>query len=212
MEKTISEKLLDIQMQLKAPKNNINKFGGYSYRSCEDILEAVKFLLKETGTILILTDDVVMIGNRYYIKATAILRDTKTNEEIKNVAYARESENKKGMDDSQVTGTASSYARKYALNGLFCIDDVKDADANEYTETTQAKNTNKKVEIKTKEEAGAYKLNFGKYAGKTILEIINTNQDYAGWLLKNGDDTVKKCLQFFIAKKEETIQKDDLPF
>ena len=161
----IYEKLLNIQTELKAPKGQTNKFGGYKYRSCEDILEAVKPICKNYGATLILSDEIVVLGNglsqyvkddgnetetitkgqRFYIKATATLYDTENNnEQIWNTAYARESESKKGMDESQITGTASSYARKYALNGLFNIDDTKDADTNEFTERTQ-NNDNKKI-------------------------------------------------------------------
>lgn len=128
----IYEKLLEIQTELKAPKGQRNDFGKYNYRSCEDILEAVKPLCQKNQATLVLSDELVNIGERYYIKATATLYDTIENAKISNSAYARESENKKGMDDSQITGTASSYARKYALNGLFNIDDTKDADTNEY--------------------------------------------------------------------------------
>jgi len=147
----IYEKLLNIQTELKAPKGQKNKFGNYMYRSCEDILEAVKPLLKENKVTLQLTDKMEFLGNRYYIKATAILvdvEDTKSGEIacIENAAYARESETKKGMDDSQITGTASSYARKYALNGLFCIDDTKDADTNEYK--NQQQNSEKVIDNK----------------------------------------------------------------
>lgn len=138
------EKLANIIRELKAPKNQNNKFGGYKYRSCEDILEAVKPLLN--GAILTISDDIVMLGSgdkdgdtRYYIKATATFRDG--DFETKTTAYARESLVKKGMDDSQITGAASSYARKYALNGLFCIDDTKDADTmdNRPTQSTPRK-------------------------------------------------------------------------
>lgn len=135
----INEKLLKIQTELKAPKGQENTFGHYKYRSCEDILEAVKPLLKKNKVTLQLTDEIVFLGDRYYIKATAILKDTEEEAKIENSAYARESETKKGMDDSQITGTASSYARKYALNGLFCIDDTKDADTNEYKNQQQDK-------------------------------------------------------------------------
>lgn len=128
----IYEKLLAIQTELKAPKGQRNDFGKYNYRSCEDILEAVKPLCQKNQATLVLSDELVNIGERYYIKATATLYDTTENTQISNSAYARESETKKGMDDSQITGTASSYARKYALNGLFNIDDTKDADTNEY--------------------------------------------------------------------------------
>lgn len=121
--------LIDIQSRLKAPKNQYNKFGNYKYRSCEDILLAVKPLLAEYNCVLTLTDDIVVAGDRFYVKATATLRN-KDGKEISVSAFAREAaKGKNGMDDSQVTGCASSYARKYALNGLFCIDDTNDADA-----------------------------------------------------------------------------------
>jgi hypothetical protein len=128
----MKNKILKIQNELKAPKGQYNSFGKYKYRSCEDILEAVKPLLKENKLIMNITDELVYIGERYYIKATAILTDVENGEQFMNVAYAREDESKKGMDGSQITGTASSYARKYALNGLFLIDDTKDADTDEY--------------------------------------------------------------------------------
>ena len=123
-------KLMLIQASLKAPKNQKNAFGGYNYRSCEDILEAVKPLLYETQTTLTVSDNMVEVWGRVYVEATATLRDCESGEIIEqNVAYAREEESKKWMDAAQITWAASSYARKYALNGLFCIDDVKDADA-----------------------------------------------------------------------------------
>ena len=136
-EKTIYEKLLSVQNELKAPKDKKNTFGGYSYRSCEGILEAVKPLLQAQGLMLTIKDDVVNIGDRYYVKATVLLDDISSNGEIAITALAREEEAKKGMDASQITGTASSYARKYALNGLFLIDDTKDADTDEFHRTTQ---------------------------------------------------------------------------
>ena len=143
----MNEKLLNIQNKLKAPKGQTNKFGGYNYRSCEDIFEAVKPLLKEEKLTLRTTDELVLIGDRYYIKATAILSDGK--ETIENIAYAREEETKKGMDGSQITGASSSYARKYALNGLFLIDDVKDSDStNDGTGTV--KNDNEKLKLMVK--------------------------------------------------------------
>ena len=136
-EKTIYEKMLAVQNELKAPKDKRNNFGGYNYRSCEGILEAVKPLLQEQGLMLTIKDDVVNIGDRYYVKATALLDDISSNGEIAITALAREEEAKRGMDASQITGTASSYARKYALNGLFLIDDTKDADTDEFHRTTQ---------------------------------------------------------------------------
>lgn len=127
-------KLLEIQQRLKAPKGQYNNFGKYKYRSCEDILEAVKPILKEVGCTLTLSDEIVEKGGRFYVMATAWLRGEDTDE--RTTGYARESESKAGMDASQITGTASSYARKYALNGLFCIDDTKDADTDEYANQT----------------------------------------------------------------------------
>lgn len=127
----VYEKLQRVQTGLKAPKNQYNKFGNYYYRNCEDIQEAAKPLLQEVKATLIVGDELVMIGDRYYIKATARFVDCESVEAVENTAYAREEQEKKGMDVSQVTGSTSSYARKYALNGLFCIDDVKDADNQE---------------------------------------------------------------------------------
>lgn len=123
---SINEKILNIQNELKAPKSQWNNFGKYNYRNAEDILEAAKPLLKKEGVILTLTDEIVLIGSRYYVKSTATVKYA--DESIVVSAYAREEENKKGMDGSQVTGASSSYARKYALNGLFLIDDTKDSD------------------------------------------------------------------------------------
>lgn len=122
---SISKRLNEIQQQLKVARGQFNSFGNYNYRSCGDILEAVKPLLGEA--VVLLNDDLVMLGDRFYIKATAIFK--MDNEEVTSVAYAREAEHKKGMDSSQITGATSSYARKYALCGLFAIDDTKDADA-----------------------------------------------------------------------------------
>lgn len=140
----MKDKLLMIQLELKAPKGQTNKFGGYRYRSCEDIFEAVKPLLKKHELVLTTTDELVYIGERYYIKATAILTDGENT--ITNTAYAREEETKKGMDSSQITGASSSYARKYALNGLFLIDDVRDSDATNDAE--QQKYLDQLVQIK----------------------------------------------------------------
>ena len=123
------KRLIEIQKKLKAPKNQYNSFGKYKYRSCEDILEGVKPLLAELNVALVITDEICLIGDRYYVKATAQLLDEENKVIFGTSALAREEETKKGMDGSQVTGASSSYARKYALNGLFAIDDTKDADA-----------------------------------------------------------------------------------
>ena len=125
----IRESLFNIQQELKAPKSQRNDFGNFSYRSCEDILEAVKPLLQANNCVLIISDKLVNVGERYYIEATATLKSVEDGDYISNTAYAREPAEKKGADLSQITGACSSYARKYALNGLFCIDDQKDADA-----------------------------------------------------------------------------------
>lgn len=139
----MSKQLAAIQKSLKAPKGQYNSFGKYKYRSCEDILEAVKPILAITGTSLTLSDTLEYIGDRYYIKATATLVDNETMAVIgQTTAYAREEEVKKGMDGSQITGTASSYARKYALNGLFLIDDTKDADTDEFKNENDRKKEN----------------------------------------------------------------------
>lgn len=124
----LTAKLMMIQSELKAPKTQTNNFGNYNYRSCEDILNALKQHLLTYKAIVLLSDELVMIGDRFYIKATAKLVDTESNEEIGVSAYAREDLQRKKMDGSQLTGSASSYARKYALNGLFAIDDTKDSD------------------------------------------------------------------------------------
>ena len=174
----IYEKLVKVQTELKAPKNQRNNFGGYNYRSCEDILEAVKPLLKENGLVLTIKDDIVNIGDRYYIVAIAELIDIETSEKIVTQAQARESEQKKGMDDSQITGTASSYARKYCLNGLFLIDDTKDADTDEFTKQTKTQKINQTMitslteAIKNKEYTRGYvKEILGKYGYKELKDI-----------------------------------------
>lgn len=129
MSHNIRQKLQGIQSSLKAPKGQTNKFGGYKYRSCEDILTALKPLLAEWGCSIVIDDNLETCGGRVYIKATASLADNDSDEVISTSGFAREAESKKGMDEAQITGSASSYARKYALNGLFAIDDTKDPDA-----------------------------------------------------------------------------------
>lgn len=133
----VYQKLSFIQRDLKAPKGQYNNFGKYKYRSCEDILEALKPVCLTHNTTLFISDNMELLGDRYYIKATVTLVDIESGELVSNSAYAREPLDKKGMDSSQITGTASSYARKYALNGLFSIDDTKDADTNEFVNTTK---------------------------------------------------------------------------
>lgn len=136
------EKLLKIQRELKVPKNQFNSFGKYKYRSCEDIIEAVKPLCHAEDVVLTLSDEVVQVGNRNYVKATATLKTKDNKEAIDVTGWAREEETKKGMDGSQITGAASSYARKYALNGLFAIDDAQDSDSTNTHGKEQSKDVN----------------------------------------------------------------------
>ncbi|MEQ7026344.1 ERF family protein [Enterococcus gallinarum] len=150
-EQTFLERVSLLITELKAPKSQRNNFGKYNYRSAEDILEAVKPLANNYGLVPKLSDEPVMIGDWHYIKATASIKDVKTGEEEIATAYAREPLAKKGMDESQITGTASSYARKYAMNGLYQIDDTKDADSDEYTE--QVKQATPKPITKTQQQA-----------------------------------------------------------
>ena len=131
----VYEKLANVQAALKAPKGQYNSFGKYKYRSCEDIVESVKPLLKQYGLLLTMTDEIQHIDGRFYVAATATIIDTADGNSIMATAYAREEETKKGMDGSQVTGASSSYARKYALNGLFAIDDNKDSDSTNVGDT-----------------------------------------------------------------------------
>ena len=166
---SLIEKVVRVQSELKAPKGQYNSFGKYNYRSCEDIVEAVKPLLKQYGIVLNLSDELVLIGDRYYIKAVAVLTDG--TDVLQSVAYAREPQELKGMTDSQITGTASSYARKYALNGLLAIDDTKDPDTDEFAKTTEqepkeeVKATPKQLEILNK-----------YYTGEKLTKLLEMNK------------------------------------
>ena len=137
--KTFNERVVLAQNELKAPKGQMNRFGGYAYRSAEDILEAVKPINLKHELLLNLKDEIIEVGGRIYVKAIATLHDVHSDLKIEVQAFAREAETKKGMDDSQITGAASSYARKYALNGLYLIDDTKDADSNEQKKAIDGK-------------------------------------------------------------------------
>ena len=191
--KEINIKLMNIQQELKAPKGQYNDFGKYAYRSCEDILEAVKPLLKKEKVVLTISDELQYIGNRYYIKATATLIDTESEATISNSAYAREEETKKGMDGSQITGASSSYARKYALNGLFGIDDNKDSD----TTNIQSKEEkeDKKASPKQIELIQKY------YQGENLTKLLEVNN------LENLEDMsinkASEILSKLFKKKDE---------
>ena len=184
MENTnIYKKLNEIQIKLKAPKSQFNKFGNYKYRNCEDILEALKPLLNEFKTVISLKDEIVFIEGRFYVKATVTLIDSETGEAFSTSAFAREEETKKGQDGSQITGASSSYARKYALNGLFAIDDTKDSDS-----------TNTHGKDKTEQEK--------------VQEFLNSRDGMIEKLKENlSSDKLKRTLEAF--KVEELWQMTD---
>lgn len=189
---TFWEKICDIQLKLKAPKSQYNNFGKYNYRNCEDILEAVKPLLNEHKLVLSLSDSIEAIQGRFYVKATVIVTDGENVHKVE--AYAREEESKKGMDGSQVTGASSSYARKYALNGMFAIDDTKDSD------TT---NTGK-------DQPKEYKC---ECCGKPFTEFdwngrhYTAGQAYEMSKKKNGKPLCKKCAD---AQRTEQVNINDI--
>lgn len=180
-------KLCRVQTKLKAPKSNFNSFGKYKYRSCEDILEAVKPILANENCTVNLSDEIVLIGDRYYVKAVATFMDCTDGKSVSVSAFAREEETKKGQDGSQITGTASSYARKYALNGLFLIDDTKDADTDEHAQIVKngaekdtseplATNAEKKVFYDRCSQLGVdYKV-VAKQAGATSMASMTQEQ------------------------------------
>ena len=202
-------KLVEVQNKLKAPKNQFNKFGNYAYRNCEDILEALKPILSEVKAVVNISDEVVLVGERYYIKATVKFIDAETGEIVEASAMAREEENKKGMDASQLTGSTSSYARKYALNGLFAIDDTKDAD------TT---NTHGKENVKSLSEAQLKRMYvIGKNAGYENSKVDSMiNQKYnkkACDMTKEEYDNVVEGLQKIAdAKAEEKFIASEKKF
>lgn len=207
MAKVVYASLQAVQRDLKAPKGQFNSFGKYKYRSCEDIVEAVKPLLNDNGLILTMSDSVEEIGNRIYIKATASVIDVVTGDKVEVTAMAREPEEKKGMDTSQITGTASSYARKYALNGLFAIDDTKDADTDAYTAQTSqnapqtAKNTNKGKSIGN-EEKTLYDANDA--VRKASIAKLNAEIKR----LKLAKEDVANIAEFNFAKKSVKDMSD----
>ena len=164
----VYEKLMQVQSELKAPKNQFNSFGKYNYRSCEDILEGVKPLLLKVKATLTISDEIVQVADRIYVKATSTFTDIENGESITNSAYAREANDKKGMDESQVTGATSSYARKYCLNGLLCIDDTKDNDTNELANEKKAR-----ASKATKTEKSDEQKNAEMVAGVNPLLVPN---------------------------------------
>lgn len=184
-----ADKLKLIQSDLVAPKNLENKFGNYRYRSAEGILEAVKPLLSAVGAILTVSDEMVEVGGRIYVKATATF--TADGESISTTAFAREPESRKGMDESQITGACSSYARKYALNGLFCIDDTKDADA---TETHGKGNSEQSKATAPKGEDMVNKI-IDSFKAQTTLEGLTAKMEKANQLGYGIDPKVLSAYQ-----------------
>lgn len=208
---TVQEKLLHIQQNLKAPKNQYNSFGDYHYRNCEDILEALKPLLAEVKAVILIRDDVVLIGDRFYIKATATLQDAESQDNISNTAYARETEQKPKMDAAQITGSCSSYARKYALNGLFCIDDAKDPDTQKPPEPQEPKGNNRQQGSKTTQNrqqnatqkpTGAEKGNKAVYVNQRQMDTIRAEIE------RTGAKEKAVCYQYHISRLEDmTIEQ-----
>ena len=184
----VYEKLAAVQRELKAPKGQFNSFGKYKYRSCEDILEALKPALGKHGCAVTLSDEVVQVGERFYIRATASIMDCESGERVFNTAFAREDADKKGMDGSQITGTASSYARKYALNGLFLIDDTKDADTDAYHEQTSGEKPKEDPKIAAaKAKANDVKRMLVKIMGDKTAAAQLWNEKYK----QDANDIVK---------------------
>ena len=183
----IIEKLLAVQAELKAPKGQYNSFGKYKYRSCEDILEAVKPILKEHGASITISDELVQIGNRIYVKATARFWDIDDGGYVNNTSFAREPDTKKGMDESQITGTASSYARKYALNGLLLIDDTKDADTDENRNERESRAKKQKEQPKqepVEDRTGEPAYPTEESMVKDLMAVANKSEKVSGMLTK----------------------------
>lgn len=193
----IYEKLTHLQNELKAPKNQYNSFGKYSYRNAEDILEAVKPLLKKYNLAMWVQDDIEVIGDRFYVRAVVKLRNTENSEELETSAYAREELSKKGMDGSQVTGASSSYARKYALNALFAIDDTKDADfSNTHDEEPKKQPTKQNASKATKKQVDLIMNLYDPSDIEVMLERLNKNA--------LTDLTVTEASKMISHKKGET--------
>lgn len=202
---TIHEKMMKIQTTLKAPKNLYNSFGNYKYRNAEGILEAVKPLLAENKMSMYITDDVQAVGDRVYVKATVKVLDTETGEWVETSALAREALNKKGMDDSQITGTASSYARKYALNGIFLLDDTKDADTDENQKERKAR-ADKQADDNNADAIRAMKIS--KIKQDTLLSLcdemaFDINKILASYHHKSISEITEGEYQYIVANKDK---------
>ncbi|NSH29979.1 ERF family protein [Anaerostipes hadrus] len=202
---TIHEKMMKIQTTLKAPKNLFNSFGNYKYRNAEGILEAVKPLLAENKLSMYISDDVQAVNDRVYVKATVSIFDIETGESVMATASAREALNKKGMDDSQITGTASSYARKYALNGIFLLDDTKDADTDENQKERKAR-ADKQTDDNNAEAIRAMKIS--KIKQDTLLSLcdemaFDINKILASYHHKDISEITEGEYQYIVANKDK---------
>ena len=197
----VYEKLAKIQAELKAPKNQYNSFGGYNYRSCEDILEAVKPLAHKYNAVVVVSDELCVKGDRYYVAAHAMLVDTEEEGQIIATAYAREPDTKKGMDSSQITGASSSYARKYALNGLFAIDDTKDRDTPEAAkedaerekEAAKAEENERQQAIKNFKDT-ATKAGFNEEEQKILISKSFKGKQVSEMTLKQAQNATNKVV------------------
>ncbi|EIC5148332.1 ERF family protein [Salmonella enterica] len=199
------QKLINIQSSLNAPKNQYNSFGKYHYRSCEDIMAALKPLLKQEGVLQYITDEVVLIGNRFYVKSTVTLTDGESS--ISNAAFAREEETKKGADGSQITGSASSYARKYALNGMYNIDDAKDADTDEHKQQQNAAPAKKAKPASSSHYPEQVLKAFSEYATtETDKKKLIERYQHDWQLLAGHDDEQTKCVQVMNIRINELKQ------
>lgn len=190
----INEKLLEIQTELKAPKSQYNSFGNYKYRNCEDILEALKPLMAKVKVAVVISDEIINIAQRFYVKATAKIIDVESGEIVETTAYAREPENKKGLDESQITGSTSSYARKYALNAMFAIDDTKDSD--------YAPDSNSKTDTAPKNKPLSKEKN-NNVSRETLIKINKSIDKYATLTNKTPEEVLAvMCDRYHITSIE----------
>jgi len=201
---SVLKKLSVIQLELKVPKNQRNTFGNYNFRNCEDIMEASKPICRKHNCLLLCSDDIIYVGERYYIKATATLYDLDSNESISVTAEAREEETKKGMDASQITGSSSSYARKYALGGLLQLDDNKDADTMEYQKQQKVNSKENKEEMITEEQIKLIHVLFGKIE-KSEKQIFKNFENSVAKLNVYKKFKVKTSKDLTKAKAKELI-------
>jgi len=211
---SVYQKLQKAQLELNAPKNQWNKHGNYYYRSCEDVVEGAKNVCKDNDLLLTITDDMVMLGDRFYIKATAKVTDLETSESVEVNGFAREAVTQKGMQDAQLSGSTSSYARKYALNGLFAIDDEKDADTNEFKDRTSQGTQTTKASLSEAQIKRLFAIGYSKgFDNKAVLKSVKKDygHDKAEDLTKKEYDELCGRLEKY-KKPEPEIDHDPIGF